>query len=181
MLPQTFNLVDQNWQLREARRRRGTILTLPVLAAAVVGSLLWAETNTPSIIPLFLGFWGVSGALFIAALFVENQGDPKTMAISGLSMTFTRRNGSHFSIQLDRERVSVTLVDQSAEPGTLSGVLGRPSPYLGAFGRATGWTVLTAEAFVALRSELPRAGLNLVRTGRMPFQSRSTRWFYRKG
>ena len=177
---QTFSLVDQNWQSRDRiRRLLRAIIPLGIAVSAIVVELrVWMAT--PRLIDMSLELWAVGGACFAAIFVVSTAADPVAVTVTPSELRFSRQNGSHFTVRLDRPRIRVTLNDQMGGTGRPAMALGSNTPYFGTFSQIAGYVPLSAEAYAGLQRELPRIGFTLMQTGPIPPGKWGTQLVFRK-
>jgi hypothetical protein len=178
---QTFDLVDERWRIRARRDRLVTFLAPIITAALAVFVTLRLWMLYPAQLGLTLELWGLGGVMLAAIMIVVGGGDPTRMTITSTTLEFARHGRYSFTIRLDKEKVSATLIDQSANPAVAKGSLGAFPPYFAVFSQAIESVPLTAEAFEALRRELPGHGFVLTESGPAPLLRGTLRYVYRKG
>jgi len=177
----TFDLKDERWRLRARRAQIAKLVAPPVVFALAVLVTVRFWILSPSTLELSIVLWAIMGSMFAIVLVVIGGGDPETLTITPTTLEFARKGRYAFTIRLDKEKVSAILLDQSAEPSVQTGRWGAFPRYLAYFSQAIEQVPLTAEAFAALRSELPLRGLSLAEAGPAPLTRTTLRYVYRKG
>jgi hypothetical protein len=176
-----FDLKDERWRFRARRERLLKLFVPPFTAALAVLVTIRFWILDPSTLELSLVLWAILGTMFAIILVVTGGGDPETLTITPTTLEFARKGRPSFTIRLDKQKVAATLLDQSAEPAVKMGRRGAFPLYLASFSQAIEQVPLTAEAFTALRSELPLRGLVLSKAGPVPMTRNTVRYVYRKG